>query len=347
MSTVFLTGATGHLGTNIARELLRRNHKVVALVRKTSNLFPLERLNIETRIGDIQDLDSITRAAEGCDAVIHSAADYSMWAKNDENTINSCVKGTGHVLQAAHRLGIKRIVYTSSTAAVGGSKDRHQILDENFWTEGASTAYYTGKTEAEHLAHRVARELGLELIVLNPSYIMGPYDYRPTSTQQIFVQILDGSGFTFDVSWGYVHVEDAARLHVDSLTMGEPGERYIVNSKSAHFGEIAKIVEEMFAIKMPSINLPRPVWLTLGYLQWMTSKITGKPPMFDHRVYKDVMVNHFNHDNTKSRETFGIEYKPLETIFRDTAAWLIHKGMVKEETRDRLRDQYPPHPDWV
>ena len=346
MKTIFLTGANGHIGSNITRELLRREHRVVGFVRETSDLRGLHGLDIELRKGDILDRDRVTQALEGCDAVIHTAANYSMWAKTDDEIITPCVQGTDIILHAAREHGIRRVVYTSSAVAVGGTKDQNVVHDENNWNADTSTAYYAAKVDSERLAHRLAEQLDLELIILNPSVVLGPLDFRPTPSTGIMIRALNGAGFVWDAIMAYVHVEDVAQLHVDGLKMGVPGERYLVNAVSIHMAELGKVVKAMFDVRMLPLNFPAPVTATVGYLLGMVSRVTGKPPMYDQRIYDDYMAHNGNYDNGKSRRTFGIEYRPLETILRDTAAWLAHAGMLRPKVAGRLAAQYPAQDSW-
>jgi dihydroflavonol-4-reductase len=346
MKTIFLTGANGHIGSNIARELLRRGYRVVGYVRETSDLRGLHGLDIELRKGDILDRDRVTWALDGCDAVIHTAANFSLWAKKDAEILVPCVQGTDVILHAAKEHAIRRVVYTSSAVAVGGTRDQKVVHDENNWNADTSTAYYAAKTDSERLAHRLAEQLGLELITFNPTVVFGPLDFRPTPSTGIMVQALNGAGFVWDAIMAYVHVEDVARLHVDGLTGGEPGERYIVNSVCIHMSEFGKIVRELFAVRMLPLNFPRPITAGVGYLLGLLSRVTGKPPLYDQRIYDDYMAHNGNYDNGKSRRTFGIEYLPLETILTDSAAWLAHAGMLRPKVAARLRAAFPARPEW-
>jgi dihydroflavonol-4-reductase len=346
MSNVFLTGANGHLGANVTRELLRRGHQVVAMVRKTSDLRSLAGLDVHLHVGDIHDRDSLFEGMAGCDAVIHTASDYSLWAKEDAITYSSTISGTENVLRAAQDRGIQRVVYTSSSTTVGSRREPGKPLTEADWNETPRTAYYTAKVQAERLAKKLAEELALEIIILLPGMLLGPYDYKLTNSHRAWVTILNGEGFVWDGTIGYLHVEDAARLHVDSLTMGTPGERYLLNARSVHLNEVRDIVERLFDIRMPKMGIPMPVGKSIGFLLDKVSNLTGKPPLFDHRLFEDFMSGHFDYDNSKSLATFGIEYQPVETIFRDTTAWLVHMGFLKPKAEARFRPHFPPRPEW-
>jgi dihydroflavonol-4-reductase len=346
MTTVFLTGANGHIGANTARELLKRGHRVVGYVRETSDLRGLHDLEIELHKGDILDADRVTRAAEGCDAIIHTAGVYKMWESSDEAVTTPCIQGTENVFHAARKQGIRRVVYTSSAAAIGWSRDRKDVRDETDWNVDPNTAYYIAKTDSERLAHRLAGELGLELIVLNPTTVAGAFDFKPTPSTAMLRNAMNGTSPFWNADWAFVHVDDVARLHVDALTMGTPGERYLVTANAIPLRRVAAWFKENLGVRVPVLSTPRPLGILLGSLLGFVSKITGKPPMFDRRVYEDVMTVNAVFDNGKSRRTFGIEYKPAETILQDTVAWLAYIGMLKPAAAEKVRAKYPPKPEW-
>lgn len=346
MTTVFLTGANGHIGANTARELLKRGHRVVGYVRETSDLRGLQGLEIELRKGDIMEADRVIRGAEGCEAIIHTAAVYSLWEASDKSIIGPCMSGTENVFQAARVHGIRRVVYTSSAAAVGWSRDPNEIRDETDWNNAPGMAYYVAKTDSERLAHRLAADLDLELIILNPTVVAGPHDHKPTPSNRMFQLALNGTAPFWNAISGLVHVDDVARLHVDALTKGEPGERYLAAGTSIHLREVSAMIREMFGIRVPVLGLPRPIGIGVGSVLGAISKVTGKPPLFDERVFDEVMSMNGVFDNGKSRRAFGIEYKPIESILADTAAWLAFIGMLKPAAAEKVQAKYPPKPEW-
>lgn len=347
MTTVFLTGANGHIGANIARELLRRGHRVVGYVRETSDLRGLAGLDIELRRGDILDAEKVLRAAEGCEAVIHTAAVYSTWAAADDDIIQPMMRGTDNIFQAAQMHGIRRVVYTSSAAAIGWSRDPKEIRDESNWNEDPAMAYYTAKTDSERLAHRLADELGLELIIFNPTIVAGPYDFKPTPSNRMFQTAMNGTSPWWNAISAFVHVDDVARLHVNALTQGEPGERYLTTGTSMHLRELSAMLREMFGVRVQVMGLPRPIGIAAGSLLGLVSKVTGKPPLFDRRIYDDILTMNGVFDNGKSRRTFGIEYKPLETIIVDTVSWLAYAGLLKPQVAEDVLIKHPPKPEWL
>ena len=347
MNKIFLTGANGHIGANIARELLKRGYEVVGLVRETSDLRGLEGLDIELRTGDIRDAESIHAAAAGCDAIIHTAAVYSTWAPDDDEILSPSIEGTDNVLQAAYAHGIRRVVYTSSAAAVGPVADPTVLRDENDWNESVSMPYIVAKTDSERLAAGLAAQLDLEIIIFNPTYVLGPFDFKSTPSTTIIRNAVNGTAPLWDGTIGFVHVADVARLHVDALTRGTPGERYIVNSETLHLRELQKQMRALFGVRAMLVSAPRFIGRPLGVLFGWISKLTGSPPLYDARIYDDVMALNANYSNRKSIETFGINYLDLKTILSDTVAWLLYAGMVKPGVANRLKDKYPPKAAWV
>jgi dihydroflavonol-4-reductase len=348
LSKVFLTGANGHIGANIARELLKRNHQVVAFVRQTSNLRGLDGLNVELRYGDILDQNSVAAGAQGCDAIIHTAAVYRMWAKDDQKEIiDPTIRGAQAIFDAAHANGIKRLVYTSSSAAIGGARTAGEVRTERNWNDSAQHPYYIAKTRSERLAHQLADQYGIELIAVNPTTVMGPFDFNLTPSNVLLKSHLNGEGLLYDGNMAIVHVNDVARLHVDALSKGTPGQRYIANGHTITLKTFGQYLERLFGVKSNWLKIPRPVGNMLGYVQYAMARITGKPPIYDHRSFHDFVSAYGNFDNARSIATFGIEYASVETILADTAAWLIHLGEVQENVAERLRADYPRLPEWA
>ena len=346
MKRIFLTGANGHTGANVVRELLARDYQVVGLVRENSDLRSIAGLDIEIRKGDLLDYESLVKAMQGCDAVIHTTANNANWLPGGKDLDGTNTSGTENMFKAAKQHAIPRFIYTSSIGAFGGSPDQATQRNESDWNENPHMPVWKSKVKSEKLAHRLAQTLGLDLVVLIPSAIFGPLDFRQNPPTKTFLTILNGRGFVWDGIFPYVHVEDVARAHVDALTAGEPGERYLIHGVSMHLYQVAEMVEKMFGIRMPKMNPPKFVMRNVGRLLDTIGNFTKKPPLFDHRIYDDLMALNGNLDNSKSKQAFGIEYRSLEQIFADTVAWVIHAGMVSDRLASRYRGQYPAKPGW-
>ena len=224
-----VTGATGFVGAALSRTLCAAGWQVRALVRASSDRRNLRALPIEPVVGDLTDAASLERAVESCDAVFHAAADYRLWVPDPEEMYRTNVEGTHHLIEAAHRAGVARIVYTSSVATIGlpagggpGTEDSAVSLDDMVGH------YKRSKFLAERKALEAAAR-GAPVVIVNPAAPVGPRDIKPTPTGQIVLDAALGRTPAYvDTGLNVVHVDDVAIGHVLAFHHGRVGERYIL-----------------------------------------------------------------------------------------------------------------------
>ena len=189
---VFLTGATGFVGHHVAKALAAEGAELRMLVRKTSNLASLEGVHGETHVGDLAHPESLRAALGGCDAVVHVAADYRLWIRDPEAMYHVNVDGTRDLLRLAREAGVPRVVYTSSVATMHFRTDGIVINEDTPVSLADMVGHYKrSKFMAEQQAIAAAQD-GQQVIILNPTTPIGPNDFRPTPTGQIFVDFLNG-----------------------------------------------------------------------------------------------------------------------------------------------------------
>jgi len=345
MKSVLVTGATGHLGANIVRELLAGGRAVVPLVRPTANRIALQGLDLEAAVGDILNRASLRGAMADCDAVIHSAAAYVMWARNPNDIIRTAVQGTRNVLHAAKEAGIKRVVYTSSVAAVGYSADPARPYDERRWNARARNPYIRGKTEAEQLAFELGSELGLEVVSLLPVGVLGRLDYRKTPTSAGVVDPMAGKGPIIAAA-NLCDVRDTARAHVLALEAGRPGERYIVGGDNVGLAELAELIEPIAGKKPPQSLPPKALLWPAAVLMEGMARVTGKPPAITRDAIHDVVGRHFVYDTTKMRQELDLEPRGAREVIAETARWAAFMGWLGKRRSAKLSELYPPDPAW-
>lgn len=346
MTRILVTGATGHVGANVVRDLLAHDYEVVPLVRAESNRVALEGLALEPRVGDILDRNSLRSAMEGCDQLIHTAAVYQLWAPDPESIIRPAVEGTRNVLLAAKDAGIERIVCTSSNAAVGYSEDPKRPLDELQWNDRARSPYIRGKTEAERLAFDLATELGLEVVTVLPVGVLGRFDYRKTPTTAGVVDSFAGKGPLIAAAT-ICDVRDVGRAHVLALEKGKPGERYIAGGDTLGMREQADLIEQIGG-RRPKLGLPPKaiLWPAAAIMEGI-AQLTGKPPLVTRASIHDVLGRHFVYDTTKIRKELGLEPRDARTVMEETARWAAFMAWLPSGQNAELRKRYPPETDWV
>jgi dihydroflavonol-4-reductase len=272
-----VTGATGFIGWHVARKLLERGDRVRALVRDPARLRELE--DVERIQGDLRDPESLSRAVEGCGVVYHVAADYRLWTRDPEEMYRSNVEGTRHLLDAARRTGIERVVYTSTVGCVGIPKEG--IGDEQ--TPVGIGDMQGPYKRSKFLAEKVALEFaagGFPVVIVNPTAPVGDHDFKPTPTGKMLVDFVRGAMPAFlDTGLNVVDVRDVAAGHLAACDRGRVGERYILGAENltleSIFGTLAKAVGR----PAPKIRIPYAVAYAAGVVSTAWAGVTGKEPL--------------------------------------------------------------------
>ena len=333
---VLVTGANGHIGANVVRELLQQGHQVKAFVRQGANLDGLAGLAVEFAYGDVMNLVSLQPAAKGCDAIIHLAAVYKTIAKTAEEIVEPAVQGSRNIFIAAKEAGIKRIVYTSSIASIGFSTSPTEMRNGNDWNEDAQNSYYVAKTQSEKVAQQLSRDYEIELIVLCPAIVLGPYDYRVTPSNQLVMDWLNGLGQTYRGGLNLVDVRDVAAAHVAALTKGESRKRYIVGGDNLEVKEIGRLIKKLAGVA--PLHLPTPRGLTLVFaavVEWVSRRL-GIRPLFTRDLVYEVVERYGFYDCSETNRTFGIKPRTAEQCLQGSIAWLVKMGRVKKSVCEKI-----------
>lgn len=259
---VLVTGATGFIGGNLARELWRRGDDVRALVRPGSNRLTIEDTGIIPVEGDILDRDSVDRAVVGCEAVFHVAAAYTFWSRDPAGVSRTNVQGTANVLEAARQAGVSRTVYTSTVSAIGlpkeGLGDETTPLDP----KGLHGHYKRSKLKAEQETLARATK-GMPVVVVNPTAPVGPWDVKPTPTGRMVLDFLRRKVPAYlKTGMNLVDVADVVEGHILALEKGKSGERYILGNRNVSLKEIFDILSSLTGLSTPRIRAP--YWLVVG-----------------------------------------------------------------------------------
>ena len=240
MKPTLVTGANGHVGNNLCRQLVARGERVRAMIRASADPAPLAGLDVEIVRGDILDAGATASAVEGCGRVYHTAAGFLMWARDPErDIILPSVAGTRNVMEAAARAGVEKVVYTSSSGTIGHDGSVERPLDETHSNTEPHTHYLRGKIAAEHEAFAIARRTGLAMTSIHPGLILGPRFWKPSESVAQIVQFVNqGAPVYFDGGFSVVDVDDVARGAIVAMERGRTGERYILAGRERH-GEAA------------------------------------------------------------------------------------------------------------
>jgi len=322
-----LTGASGFIGSNLARELLRQGFEVRALVRPGCDTRNIDGLHIELSQGDLRDRSSLERAVQGCQVLFHVAADYSFWVPDVKAMYQTNVEGTTNILEAALRTGISRAVYTSTVATVGLPRDGRPGTEELAPQPKDLVGHYK---KSKYLAEKAALEvqrLGLPLVVVNPTTPIGPGDLKPTPTGKIIVDFLNRRMPAYvDTGLNFIDVEDVAKGHILALEKGKVGERYILGNRNLSLREVFQILEGITRIKAPKVRVPIGLALVAAYVDELVSgKLRGKPPRIPLTGVK-MSRKPMYYSAAKAVAELGLPQSPLESAFEKAVRWYYEHG---------------------
>ncbi len=325
----FVTGATGFVGSHVARVLAEKGAELRLLVRASSNLKNIEGLNAECVVGDLRDPDSLEKAMSGCDAVFHVAADYRLWVRDPEQMYKANVEGTRELLKAAKKSGVRRVVYTSSVATMGFTSNGH-LADENspVSLDNMIGPYKRSKFMAEQVAMEAACK-EMDVVTVNPTTPIGDHDIKPTPTGRIVVDFLKKKFPAYvDTGLNLVDVDECARGHVAAFEKGKSGERYILGGENLTLKQILDKLAVITALPSPTIKVPYVVALTTGVVdEVFTGRIMGKEPRATIDAVRMGKKKMFV-TSAKAERELGWKQVPVDNALHRAVEWFRANGYV-------------------
>jgi dihydroflavonol-4-reductase len=338
MKPTLVTGANGHVGNNLCRQLVARGERVRGMIRASADPAPLAGLDVEVVRGDIMDAASTARAVDGCGRVYHTAAGFLMWSRDPErDIIRPSVEGTRNVMEAAARAGVEKLVYTSSSGTIGHDGSAARPLDESHSNTEPHTHYLRGKIAAEEAAFAIARRTGLAMTSIHPGLILGPRFWKPSESVAQIVQFVNqGAPVYFDGGFSMVDVDDVARGAILAMDKGRSGERYILAGENVTVKQLFDLMAELTGVKAPAVKLPVPVIRVLAAALELGSKLTGKRPMLDRSQVDEFAGRYAYFDSSKAQRELGYTYLSARETVRRTIAWIVERGFVTESRQRAL-----------
>jgi dihydroflavonol-4-reductase len=329
---LFVTGATGFVGAHVARLAAAQGAQLRLLTRATSRVENLP-VGADVVVGDLRELAGFASALQGCDAVIHVAADYRLWVPDPAEMYQANVEGTRELLRLAREAGVRRVVYTSSVATMGFHGDA--VVDEETpVSEAAMIGHYKrSKWMAEQVALEAARA-GQQVMVLNPTTPIGALDAKPTPTGRIVVDFLN-KNFPAYVETGLnlVDVEEIARMHLVALERGRVGERYILGGENLTLKHILDRLAGMTGLPSPTMKVPHAVAMAYAFFEEMlTGKLRGKEPRATVeavRMGKKMMFA----SSAKAERELGLRVMPVDAALRAAVEWFVEHGYAPKPPR--------------
>jgi len=329
----FVTGATGFLGSHVARALADEGAQLRLLVRPTSDLRNIEDLRAERVTGDLRDPASIEKALAGCEAVFHVAADYRLWVRDPEQMYRSNVEGTRSLLESARKQGVRRVVYTSSVATMGfasnGRANGH-LADEQSPVKLADMIghYKRSKFMAEQVAFDTARS-EMDVVVVNPTTPVGERDVKPTPTGRIVLDFLKRKFPAYvETGLNLVDATECARGHVQAFERGKSGERYILGGENLTLKQILDRLAAITGLKSPTVKVPYVFAMATGVVDEMvTGRLLGREPRATIdavRMGRKMMFV----SSAKAERELGWRMVPVDGALRRSVEWFRVNGYV-------------------
>lgn len=326
---VLVTGATGFVGAAIVRALVRHGYRVRAALREQSPEGNLAGLDVERVGADLLKPESLEAAVQDCAAIIHAAADYRLWTPRPEEVYRANVDGTRHLLDAAARTGVGRIVYTGSVATLA-TDPTDALSDENSEAglEHMTGHYKRSKWLAEQLVlERTQR--GSPAVIVMPSTPFGPGDVKPTPTGKIVLDAISGRMPAFvDTGLNVVHVDDVAEGHVLALERGQVGRRYILGGENLMLRQMLEMVCREAGRHPPRLRLPLAAVAPVAGLCEAAAGLTGRPPLVSLDGVR-MARNRMFFSSARAEGELGYRARPARDALADAVAWFSGKAFVQ------------------
>jgi dihydroflavonol-4-reductase len=327
---VFLTGATGFLGSHVARVLAAQGAQLRLLVRPTSNLLNLEGVKAETVTGDLRDPASLEKAISECDTVFHVAADYRLWLRDPAEMYRSNVDGTRAILEAARKAGVRRVVHTSSVATMGFTTNGHPADEDSPVSLADMIGHYKrSKFMSEQLALEAGRSGNLHVVVVNPTTPVGERDVKPTPTGRIIVDFLKRKFPAYvETGLNLVDATECARGHIAALEKGKSGERYILGGENLTLKQILDKLANLTGLPSPKVKLPYVFAFAAGAVdETITGRLLHREPRATIDTVRMGKKKMFA-SSTKAERELGWKIVAVNDALRRAVDWFRVNGYV-------------------
>jgi dihydroflavonol-4-reductase len=325
----FITGATGFVGSHVARALAQQGADLRLLVRSNSNQKNLEDLNADLVTGDLRDPATLEKAIAECEVVFHVAADYRLWVRDPEQMYRANVEGTRAILDTARKNHVRRVVYTSSVATMGFTSNG-QPADENspVSLHDMIGPYKRSKFMAEKVAIEAA-DAGQDVVIVNPTTPVGERDIKPTPTGHIVIDFLKKKFPAYvDTGLNLVDVKQCAQGHIAALEKGRSGERYILGGENLTLKQILDRLAAITGLPSPKVKVPYVLALAAGVVdEIVTGRILGREPRATIDAVRMGRKKMFA-SSAKAERELGWRVLPVDDALRRAVAWFRENGYI-------------------
>jgi len=344
-SWTLVTGANGFIGARLVRHLVERGERVKAFVRAGANLTQLSDLpsnQVRIAMGDVTCAHTVYRALAGCDRLYHLAANFSLWARHPAREITGpIVNGTEAVLEAARRRSLKRVVYTASAAGLGVSREPQELTEADHAESAAFETYYSAKCDAEQIALEQAKS-GVPIVIVNPTVVAGPGDWKPTPPGRMLVRYLEWSTFAkFRVpergGFNLVDVDDVAQGHRLAMEKGRLGERYILGGENVETRTLfSEIIPEVTGYAPQITTTNQGGAMMAARVLELGARLSGKPPDITCKLVEHHMFNYVFTSSSKAERELGYSHRPLRETIGRAVRWFRQHGHISPAAARRI-----------
>lgn len=324
--TVLVTGASGFVGAAVARKALTRGFRVKVLMRATASRANIDGLDVEAVTGDMRDAASMMAAMHGARYLFHVAADYRLWARDPSEIARNNLEGARATMTAALRAGVKRVVYTSSVAALKPGNGNAVDETSRHTPQSVIGAYKLSKLLAEREVERMIAEEALPAVIVAPSTPIGARDIKPTPTGRIIVEAAAGRMPAFvDTGLNLVHVDDVAEGHFLALERGRIGENYILGGTDVTLAQMLADIAALAGRRAPTVKLPRAPLFPLAFAAEAIARVTGKEPFLTADALRMSRYQMY-FSSAKAMRELGYVARPYREGLKDAHAWFAANG---------------------
>jgi len=333
--TTLVTGASGFLGSHVARQLVARGEDVRVMMRPLSTNRAIADLSLEYVTGDLRDPGSVARATRGVKRVFHVAADYRLWAKRKEDIYDSNVGGTKNLLEAAARDGVEQFIYTSTVATIAVDRPQHPNEFTDARLDEMIGHYKRSKWMAEQEASKAAKA-GLPVIVVMPTTPVGPWDWKPTPTGKIILDFLNGKmpGYV-ETGLNFVGVEECAAGHLLAAEKGKIGERYLLGGENLTLKQLLDTLSRITGLSAPKLKIPHGLALGVAYANTVLSRLIGREPGIPVEGVKIARHMMFV-DCSRAQRELGFKAGPVGAALERAVRWYAANGYIDKSRARKM-----------
>src|ERR1051325_3721554 len=333
--TTLVTGASGFLGSHVARQLVARGQSVRVLLRASSNNRAIADLPLEYVTGDLRDSASLARALAGVARVFQVAADYRLWAIRKQDIYDSNVGGTKNLLEAAKRANVSQFIYTSTVATIAVHRPEHPNEFTDAKLEEMVGHYKRSKWQAERAVLDAAKQ-GFPAIVAMPTTPVGPWDWKPTPTGKIILDFLNGKmpGYV-ETGLNFVGVEECAGGHLLVADKGKIGERYLLGAENLTLKQVLDTLSQITGLPAPKLKIPHGLALGVAYAETAFSRLLGREPQIPVEGVK--IARHMMFVNTtRAQKELGFQPGSVAAAFERAVRWYADNGYVSPRRAKKI-----------